>query len=272
MNYKVQILNGYKLYFNEITNVFNTRYSMGEKITIDKLTDQTGLNRRKTRLLLNFLSDLGLSKKRTLKKTRLGLIINEYDSFLEDEGTIWLLHYLAASNKYFVIWNRFFNYIYQKKEFELDEILNLFTDLKGEISDYSYNHHIRKEVVSILIDAYIKRRFKKLNLISKLDINDNNFLINSQSSVPELIFLAACIKFRNNFFEGATSLEIKDIYMHNSSPGRMFLLNNKKTDLILENLKRKRRIGIESQANLNQIRFSNDINFEEIVREYYEQI
>ncbi|SDC10131.1 DUF4007 family protein [Halanaerobium congolense] len=269
MDYKIQILNGYKLYFDQITNVFRSRYLMKDNINLDELTEETGLNRRKTRLLLNYLADMGLNEKRTLNKTDLGQIIFENDDFLEDLGTLWLMHYLSASNEYFVIWNRFFNYISDKSKFSVKEALNLFTDLEGEISTYSYNHHIRKELLQIMIDAYVRRRLSELGLIEKLK-DEAMYYVNINNEIPERIFLAACLKFRDNFYKGATSIEIDDLVHKANSPGRIFILTGKKVRNILDKLKDKRLIGVESRGDLDQIRFPNNISFEKIISDYYE--
>lgn len=271
MSYKVQILNGFKLYFDQITIVFRSRYLMDNNITIDELTARTCLNRRKTRLLLNYLADLGLNEKRTLKKTELGEIIFNYDDFLEDDGTLWLIHYLSSFNEYLIIWNRFFNYISDKTTITIDEILSLYKSLKGEISEYSYEHHIRKEVVSILLDAYTERRLYKLDLITRSEDDSEKYFVNKQHSVPEVIFLATCIKFRDEFYKGATAIEISDLCYKENSPGRLFLLNENKVRSLLDKLRNKRLIGIESRGDLDQIRFSNDINFEDIIKKYYEK-
>jgi len=40
MDYKIQILNGFKLYFDQITNIFKSRYDEKEKINLDILTEK----------------------------------------------------------------------------------------------------------------------------------------------------------------------------------------------------------------------------------------
>ena len=70
MKYKIQALNGFQLYSDQIITVFRSFYE-NKQLDLDTLTELTGFNRRKSRLLLNFLADLGLSQKRTLTKTEL---------------------------------------------------------------------------------------------------------------------------------------------------------------------------------------------------------
>ena len=64
MDYKIQALNGFQLYPEQIISVFRSFYE-NEWVDLDKFSNDTGLNRRKARLLLNFLADIGLSEKRT---------------------------------------------------------------------------------------------------------------------------------------------------------------------------------------------------------------
>ena len=85
MDYKIQALNGFQLYPDQIVTVFRSFYESDEK-DLDVLTEITGLNRRKTRLLLNFLADLGLSEKRTFNGTKLGQLVYKEDVFFQDDG------------------------------------------------------------------------------------------------------------------------------------------------------------------------------------------
>lgn len=268
MKYKIQILNGFKLYFDQITNIFKARYDEEEKINLDKLTEKTGLNRRKTRIVLNFLADLGLSQKMSLKKTRLGQVIYENDSYLEDKGTLFIIHYLGSVNEEIVIWNKFINYISNLESFTAEEVMNIYDFLKDSISEYTYKHHIRKEL-STIIDGYINQRLFNLGIIYKSEDDENIYTIARNQEVPNIILLAACIDFRDRYFKGATALEINEICYGENSPGKIFFLDEYVVRGKLEELKRYKLIEIESRGDLDQIRISTDVDFEDILRMYY---
>lgn len=268
MDYKIQILNGFKLYFDQITNIFKSKYDGEEKINLDVLTEKTGLNRRKTRIILNFLADIGFSEKRTLKKTSLGQIIYENDCYLEDLGTLWLMHYLGSINEHLVIWNRFINNITYLESFTPEDMMKKYDDLKEEISEYTYKHHVRKELSNI-IDAYINQRLSNLGIIDRNEENENVYSVIKNQEIPDLIFLAICINFRDKYFNGATALEISEICMAENSPGRILFLDEYTVRNKLEILKRKRLIELESRGDLDQIRIDLDTSFENILIRYY---
>lgn len=265
MTFKIQILNGFKMYFDQITSVFKSRYDTDKDINLDKLSELTGLNRRKARLILNYLADIGLSEKRTLNRTEIGRVIYEYDDFLEKEGTLWIMHYLQSTNDYLVIWNRIMNNLFDNEYLEREEIIRVFEDLKDKVSQYTFSHHIGKET-SILIDAYINQRFSRLNIIEE---DENRYRINRNLDVPDIIFLAATVYFKEANYPGATAIDIKEVCEAHNSPGRIFVLDDFIIREKLEGLKNQGLISIESRGDLDQIRFKEGITFEDVLVSYY---
>ena len=265
MNYKIQALNGFNMYFDQITSVFKTRYETDGIIDLDQLSASTGLNRRKARTILNFLADLGMSKKITLGKTELGNIIYKYDDFLQNDGTLWLLHYLQSSNEYLLIWNRIMNSLYYRDTITRNELINLFLDLHGQVSDATYKHHIGQEI-RVLLDAYSNQRFSKLNLLEK---ENDYYAIHRNSDVPVLILLCTVILYKNTRYPGATALNIDEVCNAKNSPGRIFILDEHIMREKLEDLKNQGLINVESSGDLDQIRFKEGYSFERVLEEYY---
>jgi len=265
MNYKIQALNGFNMYFDQIISVFRAKYETQDRINLDQLSEISGLNRRKARLILNFLADIGLSQKRTLGVTNLGTTIFKYDGYLQNEGTLWLLHYLQGTNEYLIIWNRVINRFSQTEKVKRAELLELFEDLRDNVSDYTYEHHIGKEI-RIILDAYSNQRFSKLNLIEMID---ENYLINRNNDVPNFIILCAIVLFRDQYYKGATSIDIEELCNGFNSPGRVFILDNYVMKTKIEELKNMGAISIESRGDLNQIRLKEEICIENLLERYY---
>jgi hypothetical protein len=265
MNYKIQALNGFYMYFDQITSVFKAKYEASGNIELDQLAEVTGLNRRKARLILNFLADIGLSRKRNLKGTRLGKIIFQYDEFFQNEGTLWLLHYLQSANEYLIVWNRVMNSLYLFGEFTREDLVMLFEDLKDSISEYSFKHHIGKEI-RIILDAYVNQRLSKLNLLEE---DSNTYIVHRNPDVPDLILLCAIILYRDCYYPGATALNIDELCNANNSPCRLFILDEHIMRKKLEGLKNRGVINIESRGDLDQIRFGEELKFESTLEEYY---
>ena len=265
MSYKIQALNGFNMYFDQITSVFKSRYESNENIDLDQLSASTGLNRRKARTILNFLADLGMNKKITLGKTDLGNIIYKYDDFLQNEGTLWLLHYLQSSNEYLLIWNRIMNELYGRDTITRNELINLFLDLQEQVSDATYKHHIGQEI-RVLLDAYSNQRFSKLNLLER---EDDYYVIHRNPDIPGLILLCTVIRYKDTHYPGATALSVDEVCNANNSPGRIFILDEHILREKLEGLKNQGLINIESSGELDQIRFKEGFSFERVLEEYY---
>lgn len=265
MNYKIQVLNGYRMYFDQIVSIFKSKYDTQNNINIDELSTLCGLNRRKTRLILNYLADIGLSEKRTLNKTELGNIIHKHDEFFQDIGTLWILHYLQSTNDYLVIWNRVMNSLFDINEFSKENLMKKFDDLENTVSEYTFSHHIGKEI-RIIIDAYTNQKFNKLNLIEK---REHEYFINRNQDIPELILLFALIKYKEQNYPGSTAIDIKEVCENHNSPGRIFIIDEYIIREKLEKLKNLGFISLESRGNLDQIRFNIDMTFGKAISIYY---
>ncbi|MDD2212030.1 MAG: DUF4007 family protein [Clostridia bacterium] len=268
MSYKIQALNGFKLYFDQLSLVFNEKNSGEGKVDYDRLTELTGLNRRKIRMLFTFLSDIGFTTKRSLKSTELGKIVFRNDPYLEDEGTLWIMHYLAAANSYLLIWNRIFNSIALLGEFTKIDLLKNFSDLKDTISEDSFKDHIGKEI-TVVLDAYVNQRFAKLGL---LEFEDGIYQTVRNQNIPELILLTFMVHYRDQYYPGASAIEIGDLVDGENAPGRILFWDEGYLRNRLEDLKGHALIGIESRADLDQVRFGSDLRFENIVEQYYKSI
>ena len=265
LEFKIQVLNGFKMYFDQITSVFKNRYDSEEKIDLDRLSDITGLNRRKARLILNYLADIGMSEKRTLNKSNLGKIIYQYDEFLQKQGTLWLMHYLQATNDYLIVWNRSINKFFEHQYITREELLEQFDDLKERCSEYTFSHHIGKEI-RIVLDAYTNQNFKKLSLIEE---ESTGYAVNRNQDIPPMILLASIIWYKEKYYPGATAVDIQELCKNQNSPGRIFILDEFTFRNMLEKLKNLGLINIESRADLDQVRIKEEQTFERTVEAYY---
>ena len=265
MEYKIQALNGFQLYSDQIITVFRSFYEK-EQLDLDVLTELTGFNRRKSRLLLNFLADLGLSQKRTLTKTELGQLVFDNDGFLQDEGTLWFFHYMVASNEYIVVWNRMLNRLADISEFKQEYFYDLFSDLEGQISDYSFKKHIHQEVSTVL-KTYTETLLKGLQLIE--EDYDDKFLVNKNPDVDDAVLLACIYQFREKFFKGATALSIRELIDGQNGVARIFTIDEYSFREALERMKNNGWITIEARGNLDQIRLQDGDRTLEAMADYY---
>ena len=90
--------------------------------------------------------------------------------------------------------------------------------------------------------------------------------------IPVFILLASIIRFRDVYFTGASAIGINEICDAENSPGRLFFLDESFLRTKLETLKRNGLIGIESRADLDQVRLGSDMTFEGVLEQYYKSL
>ena len=155
MKFKINLISGFKFSFVEIANVFNVlcNVSLFDN-KLKEVANNTAYNERKTKILINFLVECGTVESRTYEITNIGHIIHEYDAFLEDIGTIWIMHYIISSKEHLIIWNRMFNAVIDNDAKNRENMMIYFHDVKKEIAEYTFERNVRKEIKMVL-DAYI---------------------------------------------------------------------------------------------------------------------
>ena len=114
---------------------------------------------------------------------------------------------LHCHKKNLVIWNRLFNKILSTEYKNREMMMKYFLDLKEELSEYTFNRNIRKEI-KMIMDTYIYERFGTIGLINN---EEDKYSCNTNSSMPDLILLASIVYFRDKYYAGASALNIKDI-------------------------------------------------------------
>lgn len=165
--------------------------------------------------------------------TDLGKYIYENDKYLEDNATLWMIHYQLATNiKLSPVWFYIFNQNQESAGFEIgateNSILKYFSKLNN--SKISINSIIKD--LRCLVKTYITDKsnndydlscpLSELNLMHSLS-KDNLFELNygKKDSLPLEIFLYCLI----NFASTDSDVEIGRLRFNANSPGRIFCLS-----------------------------------------------
>jgi hypothetical protein len=212
------------------------------------------------------------------------------DPYLEDEGTLWLIHWLIASNSrlattYF--W--FFNY-YHKANFtalELSTALNDFAQDKILQSKRS-TPATRQKAVQVLLRMYTQSRsnsrapiedaldspVSSLGLINHSS-GDRSYLSrpSSRMSLPSEIVGFAILQVMNS--QGAGSIPIEDLMLatlDRCAPGSVFRLSENDLVRIIEDLIKTmpRNFELRDSGGINQLYLLSDINPVALLRMYYD--
>lgn len=210
-----------------------------------------------------------------------------HDPYLEDIGTIWLLHYNLVKTKkasiYYLIFNEF---IKERTEYTKD---NIFKFIMRNCEEHNFK--ISEKTLTTDINVFIRNYFNKdyssnnsyeemtgvlseLNLVSYSsfkNIDDKNidmilFNKDAKEEIPEHIILYAILDNINN----SNSINIRELLKGDNSLGKIFLINS---DFLIEKLallKEKYSEIVFSETAGNQVlQFKNDINKWRVLDDYY---
>lgn len=147
---------------------------------------------------------------------------NGKDPYLEDIGTLWLLHFLLIQTDYATIYKTtFVDYHRQRNIIEKSKLQNYIKHICFDETGYKnlYNDNTVKRDIGVMLHNYCAKNggnvniedsnslFAPLNLICETEKNTYRFNYDTRSDVPSLIFLYALLVK----FEGRNSISFEDI-------------------------------------------------------------
>ncbi|MBQ3251418.1 MAG: DUF4007 family protein [Bacteroidales bacterium] len=205
---------------------------------------------------------------------------NGKDPYLEDIGTLWLLHFLLIQTDYATIYKTtFVDYHRQRNIIEKSKLQNYIKHICFDETGYKnlYNDNTVKRDIGVLLHNYCAKNggnvniedsnslFAPLNLICETEKNTYRFNYDTRSDLPSLIFLyALLIKF-----EGRNSISFEDI----TELALIFCLtNNDLLDIInyLCDLYPSE-IVFSDVAGIKELQFRATLNSIDVLDRYYEE-
>ena len=205
---------------------------------------------------------------------------NGKDPYLEDIGTLWLLHFLLIQTDYATIYKTtFVDYHSQRNIIEKSKLQNYIKHICFDETGYKnlYNDNTVKRDIGVMLHNYCAKNggnvniedsnslFAPLNLICETEKNTYRFNYDTRSDVPSLIFLyALLIKF-----EGRNSISFEDI----TELALIFCLtNNDLLDIInyLCDLYPSE-IVFSDVAGIKELQFRATLNSIDVLDRYYEE-
>jgi len=268
---KLQVTKGYAPQFGQLSRLLNYIASRPDdaRIPVADIIQSTGLSRPHAINMSSLAGAMGLLIPRVLRLTDIGLLVTQHDPFFDDLGTLWLCHYVIASNPRHIVWNRIANTILPAAHGPTRiTAQEHFADLRGRYTDKTVKRHVTKEIGRTL-RAYTVHRFRNLDYL--LESADGYYLADTPAPVTALILLASIVVYRDAVQPAATGLEIPLLCNGENSPGRIMHLSEWRLRETLETLRRQKHIEIESRANLDQIRFLGEVFPAAVLAQYYEE-
>ncbi len=224
----------------------------------------------------------------SLKYTPFGNLVMRFDPYMEDEGTLWLLHYHLATNlKHGTTWTWFFNQ-FGVKHFTQDLFL---THLQGfvevnarkKISPRSLEKDFRcfvrtytrtiEKTHQLSPEESYDCPLSLLNLLEYLPKTKSYRTLSPEDGyIPDLVVAYALTQMRAGIPLMKGEISFRDALYAENSPGRIFNLD---PELLFSYLTRLDEcggmIGFSQTAGLNLITLKTE-KPEEILRRYYSLI
>lgn len=253
--------------------------------------DVLGLGANMVKSLRYWLTASGLtsepkSGKRNQELTELGKIIYENDPYMEEIGSLWLVHYMLAANEDDATsWYLFFNE-FNKTEFDIDDFRNCimkYVRMQGDASmpsdrviddDFTcvmntYVSRIRLNPAKVHPENNIDCPLGELELVDVVDKKKGLFkkTVPKLDMLPDLIVLAAILNSNN-----AKEIRISTLQSEKNQIGKLFNLDSISLISALYKLEKTGYIKVIRTAGLDVVQIATDMSFCDCVRAYYKEL
>lgn len=263
-----------------------------------KATDTLGIGSNMVKSLRYWLQAVGLtsepnSGKRFQNFTELGEVIYENDPYIEEMGTLWLLHYKLATNfdeatAFYYFFNEFNITEFTRDDFVLQ--LNAFV----RMNDADVSERSLEDDFNCIINTYVPRVKSNpekvhpesnvdcpLGELGLIDIANKNYKdgqgkkqVLYKKSTPKkdtlhpMIVLAVILDNAN----GEKEIKISTIQNDKNNAGKVFNLDIINLITLLNKIELLGYIKVIRTAGLDVVRIENEMDFLDCVREYYKII
>jgi hypothetical protein len=235
-----------------------------------------GVGRNMVSAVRHWMVAFDLFDGEALKRLPLSIFNDDgWDPYLEDEGTLWLLHYLIANNKtrattYYLIFN---NLKEDRPEFNETQFIKYVNSL-GD-----FNQNTLKKDFSVFLRTYLGKKNERdledsfSGVLSELGLIEEqlrsyhdeegklnkqvNYLIQRKErpEIPAELILYAILQDQ----EVGKSVNFEQLYKHEGSVGTIFALNR---DGLLDKLEavaaEYSNIVLKSEAGIRELQFTGE--------------
>ena len=201
---------------------------------------------------------------------------NGKDPFIEDLGTLWLLHFMLVSCEEATLYNWLFVRLQkERKIFDRQNVVSFVHRLMVEDGKQSiYNENTVKKDIGVLLQNYVLPQKSKalddysallidLDLIRTTDGKTYVFNIEGKRQIPWEIFLYAIINMKGK--DNTVSYDLlQDV-------GLMFCMNDMEVIDMCKAIESHKRNNVRysDTAGIRQLQFIDELNSEDILNEYY---
>jgi hypothetical protein len=207
---------------------------------------------------------------------------NGYDPFLEDEASLWLLHYqlikAGLASMYSIIFNEFRK---EKFFFKEDIFLNYLKRIQETNPELSFNENTVAKDFTVFVNTYKNEEDNNdvedsySGILSEIGLlktigkgKDKQYQIenNDRDNLHKLVLLFSILDNPNY----GTSISLNSLEYDYNSPGSIFALNRSGlTNKISEIVNDNKNITFTDHAGIKELQFKNKPNAFSILDSYY---
>jgi len=261
----------------------------GNKFSEPSAVVDLGVGKNMVSSINYWMNSFGLATKENQAPKLAGFILGEngVDPYLEDNTSLWLLHYHLVAENLASIYSIFFNE-FRKVQIEFNKSqLASFIKGKCEENNTTYNDNTIKRDIAVFLKMYLKPNsstkniediytglFIDLNiieLIKKFDTEEIDWYKMVNKDRDELPIEVILYSILNN--ENYTrSISFEELLTGYNSPGNVFALSsNGLLNKLTEMTKNFKDITFSDDAGIRELQFKKSINKWEVLKRYYEK-
>ena len=265
----LKLTSGYHLDLVQIARMLEHCAGAEEKLKPEAFAAAIGISAARAKRLWMMGTALGLFRKGAWVPTALGRLIAQRDPFLDDAGTLWLLHYVLAADPEIMVWNTMASSVLPENRLITATAAKRYFDAKMDgFSTLSHDVYLTKEI-SAFFNAYTVQAFAHLDYLRTAD--HRTYVRGDGVPIPPAIFLAAVMLYRGRSAPNAATIDIPLLANAASSPGRIFGITQREVRDLLDLARGRGDIYVESRADLDQVRFPAGTTFLGAAQQYYEE-
>lgn len=250
----------------------------GNVFALQNATDILGIGTNMVKSLKYWMTATKLieEKNREIMLSDFGSIINEYDPYLEDIFSWWLIHINMITNvDDAYIYNLFFNKCNIKTFTKRELYEKLYTLLTNE--KLTFNENILQDEVNMIIKTYTvdekidnpENNFicplSELNLLKKIDRDTY------EKNRPEIrnlpfwvVYYIICL-----LLDDRDNISIDELLKEENSPAKLLNMDKNLINEYLDEMKKNDLIIINRTAGLNMVYLKKKLSLNEIAEEYF---
>jgi hypothetical protein len=258
----------------------------GKRFNVPEAVSELGVGKNMVSAINFWIKSFGIVDD-SHKITELGNYLfgkNTKDLYLEDIGTLWLLHYSLISKAKASIYSLVFNEFKRERlEFTKEQLQNFLIRESFETTGNTYNETTISKDISTFLRNYIKPKTGEgkveieedyayllidLEIIRSLKINgleSYKFVIDEKVNLPYEVVLFTIL---DNF--EASTISFDSLLSDNNSPGQVFCLTEEGLFNKIQQITQKyKEVTFTRTAGNEILQLSSELNKWEILSEYY---